>query len=396
MSLENHSAQGPAAGYVFQFERALYWLAKTPAGSAIGIETEDDVAIRYQDGSRTLEQNKHSIQEQAEPFGDRSKDLWNTLSIWVTALHNGELDIEMTRFFMVTNKSLSDCIAKRISNAKTKEEIDICINDLNAAAKEPSETIRAYTEKVLASTSEKYLQAIILNCELLDEARGSSGIDLRKQTIAELQIPEEFTIEADSITNELLGWLQCQVLFLWQKRQPAWILRDSFVNQFHAVLNRRKRQQKRERAANLIPVFDEQLGREKGRDFVKQLYLVTEDDCRVEEAIREFIRCNIEKNRLSADGNITDQDWLDFEETLKSRWNKIYSRSKRFMQNESEENVGFKVLTETTDDYRERLAGVETEQVYLTSGTYHRMADHLVVGWHPRFEELMKQGEKND
>ena len=396
MSLENHLAPGPAAGYAFQFERALYWLAQSPAGSTIGIETEDDVAIKLQDGSRMLEQNKHSIQEQAEPFGDRSKDLWNTLSIWVTALENGELKSELTRFLMITNKTLSDCVGKRISNATTKEEIDECINALIAAAAEPSETIRASAEKVLATSSEKHLRAVILNCELLDEASGASGLDLRKSTIAELQIPDGFIKNADSIADELHGWLQRQVLALWQKRQPAWISRDSFVNQFHAILDGRKRKQTRERASNLIPVFDEQLGREKGRDFVKQLYLVTDEDIRVEDAIREFIRCNIEKNRLSADGNITDQDWIDFEENLKLRWNKIYSRLKRLRRDESEEDVGFKVLTETTDEHKERLAGMETEQVYLTSGTYHRMADRLVVGWHPRFKELMKQEEKND
>ena len=104
----------------------------------------------------------------------------------------------------------------------------------------------------------------------------------------------------------------------------------------------------------------------------------------------------MEKTRLSADGNITDQDWIDFEETLSLRWGRIFSREKRLGRDDSEEDVGFKILTETTDEHRERLAGVETEQVYLTAGTYHRMADRLAVGWHPRFEELMKQEKEND
>ena len=396
MSLKNHSAPGPAAGYAFQFERALFWLAQSPAGFMIGIETEDDVAIRHQDGSCTLEQDKHSIQEQAEPFGDRSKDLWNTLSIWLTALEEGELESGQARFLMVTNQTLPDCIGKRISNAEKKEEIDECIKALKTAATIPSETIRAFTEKVLATSSENHLRTIIANCELLDEASEASGIDLRKSTIAELPIPDAFTKDAESIADELLGWVQRQVLALWQNRQPAWISRDNFVNQFDAVLNQRKRQKYRERAANLIPVVDNQIGREKGRDFVKQIYLVTDDDNRVDESIREFIRCNIEKTRLSADGNITDQDWIDFKETLESRWHKIFSREKRLSQGNSEKDVGFKILTETTDEYRERLAGVETEQVYLTAGTYHRMADRLAVGWHPRFEELMQQEEEND
>ncbi len=393
MSLENHSAPGPAAGYAFEFERALHWLARSSAGFLIGIETDDDVAIRHQDGSRTLEQNKHSIQEDAEPFGNRSKDLWNTLSIWVTALEDGELDATKTRFLMVTNKALPDCIAKRISQAKTDDEITACLQELKLAAVKPSETIRAYTDKVLAATSEPHLRAVIKHCELADAASGASGPDLRRQTIAELPIPNWFTNDADSIANELLGWVKTQVLALWQARQPAWISRDSFVTQFHAVLNRRKRQQTRERAANLIPVIDEQLGQEKGRVFVKQIYLVTDEDSRVDEAIREFIRCRIEKSRLSADGNITDQDWIDFDESLKTRWSKIFSLQRRLSKADPEEDVGFKVLCETTDEHRERLAGVETEQVYLTAGTYHRLADQLDVGWHPRYEELVKQEE---
>lgn len=390
MSLEHHSAPGPAAGYAFEFERALYWLARSPAGFMIGIETDDDIAIRHQDGSRTLEQNKHSIQEDAEPFGDRSKDLWNTLSIWVTALEQGELDGTKTRFLMVTNKSLPDCIAKRISKAETSDEITACVQELGLAAVKPSDTIRAYAEKVLAATSEPHLRAVVKNCELADAASGASGQELRRLTIAELPIPDWFTNDGQSIANELLGWVNTQVLAFWQARQPAWISRDSFVTQFHAVLDRRKRQQTRERAANLIPVIDEQLGEEKGRVFVKQIYLVTDEDSRVDEAIREFLRCRIEKSRLSADGNITDQDWIAFEDSLKTRWSKIFSLHKRLNRAEPEEDIGFKVFCETTDGHRERLAGVETEQVYLTAGTYHRLADQLVVGWHPRFVELVK------
>jgi len=204
MSLENHSAPGPAAGYAFEFERALHWLARSSAGFLIGIETDDDVAIRHQDGSRTLEQNKHSIQEDAEPFGNRSKDLWNTLSIWVNALEDGELDATKTRFLMVTNKALPDCIAKQISQAKTDDEITACLQELKLAAVKPSETIRAYTDKVLAATSEPHLRAVIKHCELADAASGASGPDLRRQTIAELPIPNWFTNDADSIANELL------------------------------------------------------------------------------------------------------------------------------------------------------------------------------------------------
>jgi hypothetical protein len=60
-----------------------------------------------------------------------------------------------------------------------------------------------------------------------------------------------------------------------------------------------------------------------------------------------------------------------------------------------EPDIGFEIFTETTEEHREKLAGADTEQVYLTSGTYHRLADLLRVGWHPRYKTLMRETSRN-
>jgi hypothetical protein len=181
------------------------------------------------------------------------------------------------------------------------------------------------------------------------------------------------------------------VVISWREGRPGWLERDHFVNQLHAIISRRQRQISRERAELLIPVTEEKVGREMRRPFVQQLHLITDDDVVVNTAIREFIRCNIEKARLSKEGNITDDDWREFESTLVARWSKIRSRIKRLSEERDERDIGFELLTETTESYREKLAGMDTEQVYLTSGTYHRLADLLTVGWHPKFEVLMRE-----
>lgn len=206
-----------------------------------------------------------------------------------------------------------------------------------------------------------------------------------------MQLPDWCSSTSDSIANELSGWLHNMAMSSWQQNQPAWVQRDHFVNQLHAILARRTRQISRERAEHLIPITDDKIGREKGRPFVKQLYLVTDDDTVVDTAIREYIRCNIEKARLSREGNVTDDDWEAFQMALVSRWKKIRSRVTRLRSGTTEENVGFDIFTETTEDHREKLAGTDTEQVYLSSGTYHRLADLRTVGWHPRYEALMQE-----
>lgn len=389
MTLQQHSAPGSIAGFIYQFERALFWLAQSPAGFLVGVETDDDVAIRGTDGSQLLEQDKHSVRDNTEPFGDRSKDLWNTLAIWVEALDSREVAAGTTRFFMVTNKILPECIARSISRAELEAQIRACIEDLEAAAIDPPTSIAASVERVLRPDSRTSLRSLIERCELID---ASAGIALREDIIAHLQLPDWCLVESDSITDELLGWLHRTALESWQQGIPAWIQRDHFVNQLHSVIDRRKRQIRRERAEHLIPVTDEKMGQEKGSPYVKQIYLITEDDSIVDNAIREFVRCSIEKMRLSAEGNITDDDWKAFETTLQSRWGKIRMRIIRMSENgRKEEDIGFEIFSDTTENHREKLAGNDTEQVYLTAGTYHRLANMIRLGWHPRFEELMRE-----
>jgi hypothetical protein len=391
MTLARHSASGTNAAFSYQFERALFWLAQSAAGAAVGVETDDDVAVRGADATRVLEQDKHSIQTDGEPFGDRCHDLWNTLSIWLEALDANEVAADTTLFLMVTNKVLPECLAKQIGRAQSEEHIDGCITALEAIAKKPPKHIALMIQRVVRPESRANLRKLILRCELADGTQATAGQELRKQTIAHLQLPEWCLPIADSIADELLGWLHKIALAAWQEKKPAWIQREHFVNQLHAIINLRKRQITRERAEHLIPVGDDTIGQEKGRPFVKQLHLVTDDDTVADNAIRDFIRCNIEKSRLSAEGNITDDDWKSFETALFSRWEKIRARVIRMKKESPDEDIGFEIFTDATEDYREKLAGSDTEQVYLTSGTYHRLADMIRVGWHPQFKELMRE-----
>ncbi|MGA2851535.1 MAG: ABC-three component system protein, partial [Terracidiphilus sp.] len=280
---------------------------------------------------------------------------------------------------------------RRIANANSNIEIDACIVELETVGTDPPDHIAKIVDRVLNPQSRSSLHAVISRIDLADASDRTANTDLRTRAIAHLQLPVWSYPMSESIANELLGWLQTSVMAAWANGQPAWVQRDHFVNELHAVLDRRKREAVRERAEFLIPVPDEKIGHEKGRPFVKQLHIISDDDTVVDTAIREFIRCNIEKARLSKEGNITDDDWTAFENTLVSRWGKIRSRVLRMRIGATEPDIGFEIFSETTEDHKERLAGTDTEQVYLTSGTYHRLADLLKVGWHPRFEALMRK-----
>jgi hypothetical protein len=394
MSLSNHSAAGANAAFIYQFPRALFWLASSPSGFKIGIETDDDVAVQGSEGERVLEQDKHSIQADAQPFGDRSVDLWKTLSIWIDALDTGEVDADKTKFLMVTNKTLPDCLAKKIGRAKEQSEITECVNSMKAISAHPVESTKKFMARVMRMSSSDNLKKLIKNCEFNDASDATAGTELNAKTISYLQLQDNLRKEAVSILNELRGWILESALSAWQKGLPAWIERDHFVNQFQAIVGRENRKLRRERSEHLIPVAEDDIGQHKASLFVKQMYLVSDDDSVIDTAIREFIRCSIEKLRLSVDGNVTDEDWIAFDTTLQARWDKIRNRIKRLAkQTDKEEDVGFEIFTETTEEHREKLAGSDTEQVYLTSGTYHRLANNLKVGWHPQYDKILTIAE---
>ena len=150
-----------------------------------------------------LEQDKHSISETINPFSDHSYALWNTLSTWLDALDDKEVKTDSTLFLMVTNKHVSNCIARQVSSAKSEPQITACIRALKAVAAKPSKKIADLTKRVLRPTSEENLRKLIRNCELEDASTAATGsIELRKKIIGSLQLPTwSFTI-ADSIIDE--------------------------------------------------------------------------------------------------------------------------------------------------------------------------------------------------
>jgi hypothetical protein len=102
-----HTAPGQMAGYLFQPDRALVLLCSCKSKESVSIELVDDVAA-VDDNNNVIyrEQDKSSIQAEGQPFKDRSKDLWNTLMIWINEIKAGTLKIETTRLVCVTNKKL--------------------------------------------------------------------------------------------------------------------------------------------------------------------------------------------------------------------------------------------------------------------------------------------------
>ena len=153
-----------------------------------------------------------------------------------------------------------------------------------------------------------------------------------------------------------------------------------------------KRERRRELPAYKISLNTDQVEKNRDSTFVRQIALVSDDEDQQTDAIKDYLRCIIEKFRLSKDGVITSDDWTDFTERLKGRWKSIFSRNNRLYK-EPERDIGFRTMSEVLDpDSKEMLAGEPITQSYLTNGSYHRLSDEKTIGWHPRYQEILAEG----
>ena len=388
--LSSHSAPTSAAGFLFQFRRAVQILASGGGDFTIGIETLDDITLLDNQGNTTLEQDKFTTLKSGGVYADTSHNLLNTLSTWLEALLSGELDIHKCRFLLVTNAICRDGLVTRIAGAHDLQSARNCLNEI----KEFSGTSRdkqKIRDLISRENGGDLFCELCVNVELVDGSETSS-----QNACTCIQIPSPYESHRAEIFESLVGWLNNLALSTWEKRDKLLVSKQSFTNQLHAILDGLKRTRRHERPEYEITLDEDAIAKNRDSTFVRQIDLVTEDEEWQTDAIKDYLRCIIEKCRLCKDGSVTGGDWSDFTNRLGVRWKAIFSRNNRLCK-ESAEDIGFRTMSEVLDpEYNAELAGEPTTQPYLTRGSYHRLSDEKKVGWHPRYQELLAEGEGSD
>ena len=384
--LSRHSASASAAGYSFQFQRALLELINAKNGEVVGIETLDDVAIVGFDGTKILEQDKFTTDDTGKVYGDKTHNLLNTLSTWLTAALKGELDCARTKFRLVTNVKCAPGLVQEITDCGTEAEAQKIIERIRGLVSESKDYL-SLIEVLNKPRAETIFCEICASVKLIEEQN-----DIAQAVQNALPVENAYSSSRQYIYKALLGWLHDSAYSAWQKRIPFLVTKQSYINELGAVKSRLERSTKRERPPSEIPVTQAEIDELSEQMFVRQIKLVSDDEDESYEARADYLRCITEKSRLSEEGEIVRQDWLDFNDGLKDRWNQIVRQKKRLRPPErSERDVGYDIMITTLNGQDEvKLAGSSVTYPYLFKGSYHRLSDALDVGWHPNFEALLK------
>lgn len=408
------SAKGSISGYLYQFDRAFLLLCDiTDENGYISIEKVDDVAVHSENGTIIIaEQDKNSIAESGSTFQDTSKDLWRTIEIWINKIKLSIFDSK-TKFYCSTNKTIPKKSLLRFmyDNKISIEVILIKINDIKKKQekklikyKEKDNKKGTHISKILtlidyALEHKKELTIIIKNLEIYDKT------DLRKEIISKLRISTYGEDKQNTIYSNIYGWILSICNNKWNNNSDVEISKKDFDFQYQRNLTSPSIINAIFRAKKEINIDNVKFETKKDEIFVKQINFLNTNrrskEIFIRNAIEDFLRYEIEHTYIINKGNIIKEDFIDFINVCKTKWETYYysTVTKEIEEYTDEEmnELGIKVYTHIINDLNVQFQNdinFNTDNIYIKNGSFLKLSNIPEIGWHPNWENLiMKNNE---
>jgi len=387
-----HSADGSFLGFLYQIERAIIWLSSASNDAIVGVEVDDDISIKLTEGQEIkniYEQAKHS-QTRKVPYSDQSIDLWKTLSIWIEAVESGRIDVEKSKFSMITNKKIPpNRIVMQLGRAylSNKSDMSSATVKLKETAMKLPVSMTVYKNRVL-NCSVDVLKNIIDKIIILDGTYSHNNHDIKKEIRNNMSMSDDLPF--DYIYRSLFGFVADSLIEKWRNKENGWIKVSSFNQQYTQLVADFKKKSFYEQTVESLPISNKDIERNKGRIFVEQLHLIGCSEEEVIEAINDFIRAASERSRLAQDGEISAQKFEMYFDDLLNYWKSISRPKFKFANESNYPQIGYQVYYDCIV-YKGKLNSFEPEQGYTYRGSYHYLSDQIRLGWHPQWQNLNKK-----
>lgn len=381
------NAPGQLLGFTIQFPRALYHLLKSGPGECVCVEVLGDVATITQDGGVIAEEDKSSIV--GNPLTDKSIDLWKTFSNWVNAINSGHLKIENTRFILYTNKSGKAGIVNEFHSALTIAEVEVAIENAKTTLSDikKEHEVYPYLDNVF-NKNLSLLKVIVQRFELeIGEGAGYDDIfhELKGKHVAETQIK--------FLCDKIAGWLQRVVLECLASKTPAVVKWEDFDHEFKIVFERSRCRELIDFAIEYYSGHPDIANHIKNRPrYVKQLEVLDCPDEDVLEAVTDYLRAKVNISKWIEDDIIDSDIADDFEKKLIAYWKSKQVHIALTQKTLDEKEKGRLIYCECK--MRQEQIRDMTPPSSTIEGTYHALANKLLLGWHPQWSMMFSQQEE--
>ncbi|SFJ42652.1 ABC-three component system protein [Olleya namhaensis] len=394
-TVTDFSAKEPALGYFYQFLYSLFRLIKSKNTEAsIRIECLDDIDII--DDSLNLVQTKLHIKSVAN-LSDSSPDFWKSLRVWADNIENERIDLDNTTFTLVTTANISESsFLNYFSKTKNRKETlftesEILNKLIIVAENSTSATNKKGYELFLSLTEENQLK-LINNISIID---ASLSVDKLMEEIKHELRFTVFTDKLPQLTDRVIGnWMVFGVKHLTNR------IPEITYKQLHSIILDISNSFKEENLPNdfldEIKVTDEEAKSLGTKTFIKQLEIISLKTTSrlVKNAISDFRRAYEQRSRWIREQLININEEEAYEKELVQKWNSLFAvlEDKCDGINDDEE---LKNLSKVfyTSLFVEKPPSIYIKKnftsEYLIRGSYHILSDKKIIGWHPKFEDLL-------
>ncbi len=195
---------------------------------------------------------------------------------------------------------------------------------------------------------------------------------------------------AEDVLLHALGWVKKEIDNAIERDKPPVVSVDQFRLELNAFRTRLK-------SRNYLPSFAgkpslEQIELEKVRVFVRQLNFIEFSDDQVLRAIADFLTARTDRVKWAERGYVHSKSLLEFEDALRSLWQN--HRDEVELDSGEDEIVRGRRLALRCLREHLTLQGIPVMPDFV-SGCFHSLADKPLIGWHPRYEALLKEKVSN-
>lgn len=377
-----HSAPGQYLGFSLQPVRLCYHLLTSPNGASVSLEHLDDVAVHYPGGSVLVEQAKSALAHNA--LSNWSEDLWKTIANWLEAVRSGTLDVKRTEFRLYVTPAKTGKWSNALSAANTNDQVAELTKEIrkNLAQKGTPPTCLPYLKVFLDATdAERYELVSRLTIQSTDDDPIDALRTLLKPTISSRVI--------DVICQAGIGMAKERADKQIRRREVALLEADMFRKEFHAFVQKNNMQGYLGSFSATPEPSTLQEVLSKRPTFVKQLQFIDASPEQQLRAISDYLKS-------SADKVVWAESGLVFEGSF-DEWEALLLRLHTAIQGEVDdayfdrpEIIRGRLVYNKCSQLQPSLDGREVPG-HFAHGTFNALADEEKLGWHPRFDELLKR-----
>lgn len=394
--VSDKSAAPTAYGFMRQLDRVFLWLLlKAEISSIVTFECYDDVGVKQSDGSLLAEQDKAFTAENSNPLRNRSKEFWKTLSNWIEECISGRIDPNNTQFLLwLSGQCEPGTWTKALLTATTDDDVSAAFmmiaSELEAAGdSEKEDGAYKYIGKVVEylSSQPETVRAVVRRMKM-EHGSGSAAEDLRQEF--RLRYDVFYDAMGEDIIAHGKAWIDEAIKAAVEQNRPACLSVDELKERMRIKLielrNRRILPEVRRPSAESVDLEVRALP-----TYIRQLGLIEEDMDEMLDAATVYLRSAQQRTVWADSSYWGDTSWEDLKANLLSGY-----RTEKRRANMTSGLNSVQQGQVTYGGCKHSCIGLAADWTPdFVRGCMHTLANVPEMGWHPQYDDLLRDKGEN-